>query len=428
MSCTGPSWRYEATRRRSRDDAAIAFPSSASRSSCPRWSLRVSDQTSGTWISTISPIAPRIRWSERREQTTRTRRDRAEALVDLEQHRRPRRRPDPRVRLDQPALTAVESVLGTAKVAHLHLRPTLTQETPLAGIERVAAADLGRVVRVEDAPVRRPDLHAHDRGAQHARDDDIVHGSQRIALTGEQTVTEGRFDELPRLLHFRPRLTLRLVDRDGAEREIPADHDHGDRGHAPEREAQEHRSCRRRGTSDSAALSRTQQSHRTHHRRSPATRGPTRTNVALPARPAGREAPSRHPSEEHRCSTSASSHSQSPSPSAGAALAVAPIASAKGGDGIRVRGVCTKSSTAKLKLSREDRRIEIEFEVDQNRNGVPWKVTLRRNGSLVASTIATTHAPSGSFSLRRVVSGTQATVVATATRSSGERCTARAAI
>ena len=112
----------------------------------------------------------------------------------------------------------------------------------------------------------------------------------------------------------------------------------------------------------------------------------------------------------------------------GAALAVVPIASAKGGEGVRVRGVCTQSSTAKLKLSREDGRIEVEFEVDQNRNGVPWKVTVRRNGSLVASKTATTHAPSGSFSLRRVISGTQGTVVALATRSSGERCTAQASI
>jgi len=112
----------------------------------------------------------------------------------------------------------------------------------------------------------------------------------------------------------------------------------------------------------------------------------------------------------------------------GAALAVAPLASAKDGDGVRVRGVCTQSSTAKLKLSREAGRIEVEFEVDQNRNGVRWKVTLRRNGSLVVSTTATTHAPSGSFSLRRVISGAHGTVVAVATRSSGERCTARARI
>jgi hypothetical protein len=111
-----------------------------------------------------------------------------------------------------------------------------------------------------------------------------------------------------------------------------------------------------------------------------------------------------------------------------AALAVSPLASAKGGDGVRVVGACTQSSTAKLKLSRENSGIEVEFEVDQNRNGVPWKVTLRRNGSLVTSTTATTHAPSGSFSLRRVIAGAHGTVVATAKRSSGERCTARASI
>jgi ribosomal protein L11 len=112
---------------------------------------------------------------------------------------------------------------------------------------------------------------------------------------------------------------------------------------------------------------------------------------------------------------------------ASAALAAAPIASAKGGHGLRVSGVCTQASSAKLKLSREDGRIEVEFEVDQNRNGVPWKVTLRRNGVLVASTAAKTHAPSGSFSVHRMIARALATdrITARATRS-GERCTAQA--
>jgi outer membrane protein W len=112
-----------------------------------------------------------------------------------------------------------------------------------------------------------------------------------------------------------------------------------------------------------------------------------------------------------------------------AAVAAIPVASAKGGDRVRVAGVCTQSSSAKLKLSREDRRIEVEFEVDQNRNGVPWKVTLRRNGALVASTTATTHAPSGSFSVRRLIARVLTTdhITAVATRASGERCTARGA-
>jgi hypothetical protein len=109
------------------------------------------------------------------------------------------------------------------------------------------------------------------------------------------------------------------------------------------------------------------------------------------------------------------------------AFVVTPVASAKGGDGVKVRGTCTQSSTAKLKLSREDRGVEVEFEVDQNRNGVPWKVSLRRNGTLVTATTATTRGPSGSFSLHRVTPGTSGKIVAVATRS-GERCTAQAGI
>ena len=53
-------------------------------------------------------------------------------------------------------------------------------------------------------------------------------------------------------------------------------------------------------------------------------------------------------------------------------LAAVPAASAQGATSraVRVQGVCTQESTSKLKLSREDRGIEVEFEVDQNRNGV----------------------------------------------------------
>jgi hypothetical protein len=111
---------------------------------------------------------------------------------------------------------------------------------------------------------------------------------------------------------------------------------------------------------------------------------------------------------------------------AGAALIGAPAASAKGGDGVKVRGTCTHSSSAKLKLSREDSGIQVEFEVDQNRNAVPWRVTLQRNGSQIASATATTRAPSGSFEFRRLTSGA-GTFVASASRV-GERCTATASI
>ena len=110
------------------------------------------------------------------------------------------------------------------------------------------------------------------------------------------------------------------------------------------------------------------------------------------------------------------------------ALLSVPAALAKGSHHrtVRVRGVCTQQSTSKLKLTRERRGLEVEFEVDQNRNGVPWKVTLRRNGSRVASFTATTHAPSGSFEVRRVIARQPNAnrITAIATRASGETCRA----
>jgi hypothetical protein len=113
---------------------------------------------------------------------------------------------------------------------------------------------------------------------------------------------------------------------------------------------------------------------------------------------------------------------------AGLALAAVPAASAKDGDKL-VRGVCTQGSTAKLKLSDEDGRIEVEFEVDQNRNGVRWQVRLKRNGSVAARTAATTRAPSGSFEVRRVLGNGPGVdhLAAAATSPSGERCVVRAA-
>ena len=115
---------------------------------------------------------------------------------------------------------------------------------------------------------------------------------------------------------------------------------------------------------------------------------------------------------------------------AAVAAVAAPAGLAKDGGGIRVAGKCTSGVTAKLKLGVEDRGIEVEFEVDQNRNGVPWRVTLRRNGSAVVSTMIRTHAPSGSFSLKRIVANTAGAdrIVAVATGPGGTTCTAAASL
>jgi hypothetical protein len=110
------------------------------------------------------------------------------------------------------------------------------------------------------------------------------------------------------------------------------------------------------------------------------------------------------------------------------ALVAAPAGIAKDGD-VRVRGACTKASTSKLKLSDEDGRIEVEFEVDQNRNGVRWNVVLLQNGTRIARLSRVTRGPSGSFEARVVAADRRAgkdAFRARATSPSGEVCTAQA--
>ena len=110
-----------------------------------------------------------------------------------------------------------------------------------------------------------------------------------------------------------------------------------------------------------------------------------------------------------------------------AALLAVPAASARGSHHrtVRIPGTCTQQSTSKLKLSREDRGVEVEFEVDQDRSGVPWKVTLRRNGVRVATLTATTRGRSGSFEIHRVIARRNAgRITAIATRATGEACRA----
>jgi hypothetical protein len=72
---------------------------------------------------------------------------------------------------------------------------------------------------------------------------------------------------------------------------------------------------------------------------------------------------------------------------------------ARDGDVIR-RGACSGAADWKLKLSNEDGRIEVEYEVDQNRSGDVWQVRIRHDGDLVFAGRRTTQPPSGSFEVR----------------------------
>ena len=106
-------------------------------------------------------------------------------------------------------------------------------------------------------------------------------------------------------------------------------------------------------------------------------------------------------------------------------LVAAPMTvSAKDGDVIR-RGDCTARSDWKLKLSPENGRIEVEFEVDQNRNGQRWNIRMKRNGKVFWRGARTTRAPSGSFEVRRLTrngAGAERIVVRARNARTGEVC------
>jgi len=92
---------------------------------------------------------------------------------------------------------------------------------------------------------------------------------------------------------------------------------------------------------------------------------------------------------------------------AGAVLAITAVcagspALANDGDVIR-QGSCSGATNWKLKASPENGRIEVEGEVDSNRNGQHWRWRLAHNGSTSGHGTATTVRPSGSFDVRRVV-------------------------
>ena len=91
------------------------------------------------------------------------------------------------------------------------------------------------------------------------------------------------------------------------------------------------------------------------------------------------------------------------------------------------RGSCSAATDWKLKAKPRDGRMEVEFEVDSNRNGQRWTYTLRHDGVVKASGTRTTRAPSGSFSVERRLPNAPGvhTFRATATNTrTGETCRA----
>jgi hypothetical protein len=79
---------------------------------------------------------------------------------------------------------------------------------------------------------------------------------------------------------------------------------------------------------------------------------------------------------------------------------VAPAASAKGGgDRVAAGGRCA-TGTWRLEAKPDDGRLEVEYELDTNRNGQVWSVRITDNGAQVFAGRRTTAAPSGSFGVQ----------------------------
>jgi len=101
---------------------------------------------------------------------------------------------------------------------------------------------------------------------------------------------------------------------------------------------------------------------------------------------------------------------------------------AKGSDGVRATGTCTGNSTSKIKAKLDNGRIEVEFEVDQNRNNRLWTVRLYDDGIRVFTGLRRTVAPSGSFTVTRWIpdrAGTDTIVARAVNASTGEVCRAK---
>lgn len=81
----------------------------------------------------------------------------------------------------------------------------------------------------------------------------------------------------------------------------------------------------------------------------------------------------------------------------GGLLGVMAPAAVAGNDDVRRRGMCSGSSTWKLKVGTDDGMLDGEYEVDQNVNGQAWRVRLWHDGELFKTVRKTTQAPSGSF-------------------------------
>jgi hypothetical protein len=108
------------------------------------------------------------------------------------------------------------------------------------------------------------------------------------------------------------------------------------------------------------------------------------------------------------------------------------ITPTSGGQGTSLiqKGKCSASSTSWLKVKRDAGSTQVAFNVNQNKVGKDWDVSIARNGSILFSGTVTTQAPSGSFTVQRsflppgIRTGATSIVAIAKARDGSERCSA----
>lgn len=95
-----------------------------------------------------------------------------------------------------------------------------------------------------------------------------------------------------------------------------------------------------------------------------------------------------------------------------AALPAVSVSPAHAGDDELIRrGACTGAADWKLKAKTDDGGLEVEAEVDSNRNRQVWRWVLRHEGDVIARGRSVTRPPSGSFDVERHTRNTPGTDV-----------------